>query len=55
MGGENDLVLHKDDIVEKEQRQLDYDDQRLINNGTVDALIDVLNDIVDPIYMSLVF
>ena len=23
-GAENDLVLHKDDIVDKEQRQLDY-------------------------------
>lgn len=54
-GAENDLVLHKDDIVDKEQRQLDYEDKRLIINGTVDALIEVLNDIVDPYYMSDVF
>lgn len=54
-GAENDLVLHKDDIVDKEQRQLDYEDERLIINGTVDALMEVLNDIVDPYYMSEVF
>jgi hypothetical protein len=48
-------LLDKDDVIEMDQRQLDYDDRRLDMNGSVDALLDVINDIIKPSYMSDIF
>lgn len=38
-----------------DQRQLDYEDSRLIVDGTVDALFNVIDDIINPLYMCEIF
>ena len=53
---ENDLyIFDKDDAVDQEQRQLDYEDNRLYIDNSIDALFDVVNDIINPNYMSDIF
>jgi hypothetical protein len=48
-------MLDKDDVIDMDQRFLDYDDRRLDMNGSVDALLDVITDITNPSYMSDIF
>ena len=49
------FVFEKDDAVDQEQRQLDYEDSRLEFDGSVNALFDVVDDIIHPSYMSDIF
>ena len=53
---ENELfVFEKDEAVDQEQRQLDYEDSRLEFDHSVNNLFDVVNDIIHPSYMSDIF
>ncbi len=51
----DDQLLAQDAIIDMEQRQLDYYDQRLDQNENVDNLLNVLNDIIHPAYMNDIF
>ena len=40
--------IGKNDVFEADQRQLDFDNVRFINNNSVDNLLDVFNSIYKP-------
>ena len=40
--------MDNNDVIEADQRELDFENMRFINNNSVDNLLDVLNGIYQP-------
>jgi hypothetical protein len=47
--------MGNDAEFDKEQRELDYEDDRFLSDPNVDNLISVLNDLFNPRYTSDIF
>jgi hypothetical protein len=48
----NKNLLDKDEQIDKDQRELDYEDYRFLNDESVDTLLDVLRKIFKPEYTN---
>jgi hypothetical protein len=47
--------VDNNDVFEADQRELDFENMRFINNNSVDNLLDVLNGIYQPELTSEIF
>jgi hypothetical protein len=47
--------VDNNDVFEADQRELDFENMRFINNNSVDNLLDVLNGIYQPELTSKFF
>jgi hypothetical protein len=47
--------VDNNDVFEADQRELDFENMRFINNNSVDNLLDVLNGIYQPELASEIF